>query len=382
MGWNQDIKAGEEISFGFTASYEDEKDIPHNFYISQECRKVEVPYSIDYNIVSEWDTGLNGEITISNNSDEVIEDWKLLLDCTSDFNAFWTADIEHKEDNTYYIGNRGYNSNIQPNQTIVLGFYAKKDTPDFKFKMENLNLYCMDVYQEDTTDTDKDGLSNGEEISLSCNPMVGDSDGDRLNDSDEVKISNTNPNEEDTDNDSVSDFIEIELGFNPLLNDTNNDGILDSDEKIQQDYHIDMNDGMASSLYLSMASNFYLEDELDVEYYTEADELTSLNLDGTLYKLDGDVTKENAPAKITFMLNENMYSDNMKVYCNNEGKFVPVDFVYTDDKNSVTVNMEKLSEKYCLGYEKVAKFSRKTAFKAARKVKYSKQDLVNDIKKF
>ncbi|MEE3393539.1 MAG: hypothetical protein VZR23_07680 [Lachnospiraceae bacterium] len=212
--------------------------------------------------------------------------------------------------------------------------------------------------------------------------MVGDSDGDRLNDSDEVKISNTNPNEEDTDNDSVSDFIEIELGFNPLLNDTNNDGILDSDEKIQQDYHIDMNDGMASSLYLSMASNFYLEDELDVEYYTEADELTSLNLDGTLYKLDGDVTKENAPAKITFMLNENMYSDNMKVYCNNEGKFVPVDFVYTDDKNSVTVNMEKLSEKYCLGYEKVAKFSRKTAFKAAQKVKYSKQDLVNDIKKF
>lgn len=438
MGWNQDIKAGKEISFGFTASYDDKKDIPHGFYMSQECRKVEVSYSINYNIVSEWDTGLNGEITIRNNSEKVIEDWKLLLDCTTDINAFWTADIAHKENNTYYIGNRGYNSNIQPNETMVLGFNAKKDKPNDVFKMDNLQLYCMDVYQEDTTDTDKDGLydiveksigtdinnadsdgdglddyqeveilgldplskdsdgngivdfdedndgdglSNGEEILLGCNPMLGDSDEDRLNDFEEVKLYNTNPNEEDTDGDSVSDFIEVELGLNPLLKDTDNDGVLDSDEKIQQNYHIDMNSGIAHSLDLSMASNLYLEDELDVECYTEADELTSLNLDGTMYKLDGDVTEENTPAKITFVLNNDTYNSDMKVYCYKDGKFVPIEFIYNVDNNCITADVEKLSEQYCLGYEKpISTFSRRANLKAAKKVKYSKQDLVNNIK--
>lgn len=213
MGWNQDIKAGKEISFGFTASYDDKKDIPHGFYMSQECRKVEVSYSINYNIVSEWDTGLNGEITIRNNSEKVIEDWKLLLDCTTDINAFWTADIAHKENNTYYIGNRGYNSNIQPNETMVLGFNAKKDKPNDVFKMDNLQLYCMDVYQEDTTDTDKDGLYDIVEKSIGTDINNADSDGDGLDDYQEVEILGLDPLSKDSDGNGIVDFDEDNDGW-------------------------------------------------------------------------------------------------------------------------------------------------------------------------
>lgn len=438
MGWNQDIKEGEEIRFGFTASYDDKKDIPHDFYMSQECRKVKVPYSIDYNIIAEWDTGLNGEITIHNSSDEVIEDWKLLFDCTVHINTFWTADINHKENDTYYVGNRGYNSNIQPNETIVLGFNAKKNKPNLKLKINNMILYCMDVYQEDTTDTDQDGLydiveksigtdinnkdsdgdglddyqevqilglnplskdsdgngitdydedndgdglSNGEEILVGCNPMMGDSDGDRLNDYEEVKIYRTNPNEEDTDGDLVSDYVEIELGLSPLLKDTNADGILDCDEKVQQNYHLDMSDGIALSLDLSVASSKYLEDDLDIECHTYTDQMISQNLVGTIYKLDGDVTEEDTPAKITFVLNENTYNDNMKVYSYNGEEFVPIEFIYSADNNCVTIDVEKLHTQYCLGYEKIkSALYQKAVLKAAKKVKYSKSNLVNDIK--
>ena len=74
-GWNQDIEAGGEISFGFTASYLVELDEPHDFYMSQVCKQVKENYKVSYRIISEWDSGMVGEICITNFSDKKIEDW-------------------------------------------------------------------------------------------------------------------------------------------------------------------------------------------------------------------------------------------------------------------------------------------------------------------
>lgn len=50
-GWNQDIKANEEISFGFTVSYTTELDEPHDFYMSQVCKHVKENYKVPYRII-------------------------------------------------------------------------------------------------------------------------------------------------------------------------------------------------------------------------------------------------------------------------------------------------------------------------------------------
>ncbi|MCM1399316.1 MAG: DUF3289 family protein [Clostridium sp.] len=66
-------------------------------------------------------------------------------------------------------------------------------------------------------DLDADSLTNIEEYQLGTHPLLADSDGDKLNDYEEIYVSFTNPNEKDTDEDGANDKWEIDNGFNPSV---------------------------------------------------------------------------------------------------------------------------------------------------------------------
>ena len=83
-------------------------------------------------------------------------------------------------------------------------------------------------------DMDGDGLTNAEEIKNNTNPLVADSDKDGLNDKEELKKYHTNPIEKDTDKDGLTDGSEIKFGFDPNKEDTDENGILDGDETFAQ----------------------------------------------------------------------------------------------------------------------------------------------------
>ena len=65
-------------------------------------------------------------------------------------------------------------------------------------------------------DSDNDGLTDDEEQQLGTDPNNPDTDGDGLNDGDEVNVYNTNPTLVDTDGDGYSDGIEVNAGTDPL----------------------------------------------------------------------------------------------------------------------------------------------------------------------
>ena len=69
-------------------------------------------------------------------------------------------------------------------------------------------------------DLDLDGLSNAEEFALSTEPNSADSDGDKIEDGEEVVAGSdgyiTDPLLADTDGDGLSDGLEISFGFDPL----------------------------------------------------------------------------------------------------------------------------------------------------------------------
>jgi serine/threonine protein kinase len=70
----------------------------------------------------------------------------------------------------------------------------------------------------DNPDSDGDGLLDGPEVlEHGCNPLQRDTDGDFLNDWDEVNIYNTDCNDPDTDNDGLSDGLEVTQGTDPLV---------------------------------------------------------------------------------------------------------------------------------------------------------------------
>ena len=66
-----------------------------------------------------------------------------------------------------------------------------------------------------TGDPDNDGLTNVNEYQRHTNPWKSDSDGDQLDDGDEVDIYNTDPNDADTDDDGLSDGWEVLNGLDP-----------------------------------------------------------------------------------------------------------------------------------------------------------------------
>ncbi|MHA1156620.1 MAG: hypothetical protein ACTSQK_10975, partial [Candidatus Heimdallarchaeota archaeon] len=84
------------------------------------------------------------------------------------------------------------------------------------------------------TDTENDGMPDGYEIAQSFNPLVDDSgddaDSDTLFNVEEYN-NNTDPHDPDTDNDGLSDGAEVKIfDTNPLLTDTDSDGIDDLEE--------------------------------------------------------------------------------------------------------------------------------------------------------
>lgn len=92
-------------------------------------------------------------------------------------------------------------------------------------------------------DSDGDGLNDGEEVAVyQTSPLLKDTDKDGLTDGEEVNLTVTNPLDPDTDKDSIGDaeddqdgdsltnLNEIQLGTNPKVSDTDFDGFSDSDE--------------------------------------------------------------------------------------------------------------------------------------------------------
>jgi hypothetical protein len=81
------------------------------------------------------------------------------------------------------------------------------------------------------SDTDDDGLSDGDEVNVhGTDPLDPDTDDDGLSDGDEVNVHGTDPLDADTDDDGLVDGLEVDLGLDPLDPDSDDDGIPDGED--------------------------------------------------------------------------------------------------------------------------------------------------------
>ncbi len=109
---------------------------------------------------------------------------------------------------------------------------------DYEFKYHISSNIKFDTNGDSISDADEDydqdGLSNLKEFQIGTDPTEKDTDGDGLDDYEEVMIYGTDPLNSDTDMDLVGDGREIELGLDPLKKDSNGNGIIDGEEKFIQ----------------------------------------------------------------------------------------------------------------------------------------------------
>ena len=94
---------------------------------------------------------------------------------------------------------------------------------------------------QQVTDSDGDGLTDGEEAAIGTNPQKADSDADGIPDNEEVGSTPSQPIDTDADgkinaldtdddNDGLETSLEAAIGINPLQKDTDGDGIDDATE--------------------------------------------------------------------------------------------------------------------------------------------------------
>lgn len=136
--YNQDIEAGNSVSFGFTASYQDRLQIPKEYQLLTAMEQADDGEAqVTYEVVNDWGGGFIGKIHIKNNTETVLEDWVLSFDFDNNVDSFWTAAIVSKENSHYVIKNAGYNANISGGMEIEVGFNcsngdARKEPQNFK----------------------------------------------------------------------------------------------------------------------------------------------------------------------------------------------------------------------------------------------------------
>jgi hypothetical protein len=94
---------------------------------------------------------------------------------------------------------------------------AIKEEREIQEQEKNINIQPQTKIVEQLTnvDSDKDGLSDKEEIQFKTNPLKVDTDNDGLSDRDEVKTWKTDPLNPDTDEDKIYDGAEIRKKLNP-----------------------------------------------------------------------------------------------------------------------------------------------------------------------
>ena len=165
-GWNQDIAVGGSVSFGMTV-YEPFTEFPEYYtIIGNQVETKSEDYTIDYKITEDWGEGYKAEVTITNNKDTAIEDWRLSFEYGDNLiTQIWNAEIVDNTDGKYELSCESYNQNIAVGESVNFGFMVE---PGCSGKlMENVVLreYVFGNRNQGQEDEDSDDEDEEDTIS-------------------------------------------------------------------------------------------------------------------------------------------------------------------------------------------------------------------------
>lgn len=152
-GWNQDIAVGGSVSFGLTV-YEPFTAFPEYYtIIGNQVETKSEDYTIDYKVTEDWGDGYKAEVTITNNKDTAIEDWRLSFTYGDNLiTQIWNAVILGNAEGKYEISCETYNQNIAPGASITFGFMVEPGCSGGcieKVKVWEVETICGDDNKEE-----------------------------------------------------------------------------------------------------------------------------------------------------------------------------------------------------------------------------------------
>ena len=123
--WNFEIAPNQSVNFGYDL-YEDSFSVPTEFELCSECTNISNGYEVVVNYTGNWDTGVSGEITINNTSDEPLEAWTLSFDTNFTIDDVWDGRLLYANDNHYTIACEMWTNPIPVGGSKTIGFVGRK----------------------------------------------------------------------------------------------------------------------------------------------------------------------------------------------------------------------------------------------------------------
>ena len=102
-----------------------------NGIIQSDDVQEKASYEVSFRKVDSWDGHINGEITIKNIGDSVIEDWQLAMDFDGKIENIWNASVV-SDDGRIVLSNAGWNKDITVGDEASFGFIAMVDSDEME----------------------------------------------------------------------------------------------------------------------------------------------------------------------------------------------------------------------------------------------------------
>jgi len=119
VDWNRQLSGGGETHFGYCAL----RKAPEQggkLVAPSQPQKVETVVRIQ----SEWQTGYCAEVSVRNNGNAPVDDWRVNLKVRGRVNNLWRGDFLQSGD-TITVQGKDYNRRIEPGQSENFGFCSE-----------------------------------------------------------------------------------------------------------------------------------------------------------------------------------------------------------------------------------------------------------------
>lgn len=322
-GWNKDIKPGESVTIGFTASSNDGSDIEimPSFYLlnNEQTSLPEGAVTVEYQEYSDWTTGSSGVLILTNNTENAIDSWTLSFFTNRPITDAYGFALSSNEDGTYTITGDGY-TEIPAGGTVQIGIQCGEHDSSVPFEVTDVSINSSTLAIGLNEDSNGNGVPDVEEIDSTgfieintptptAEPTTTetptdtptdtpeptptefvlipdqDLDGDGLYTSEE-EMYGTDPNNPDSDGDGVFDGNEVQMMYFPTAADSDYNGVLDGDEDYDGDGIINRDEETYGTCPYAADSDYDGINDYD-EIFTYSTDPYEEDSDGD-YILDGD----------------------------------------------------------------------------------------------
>lgn len=110
---------------------ENEKTEPGNDGVTAEDIYEGKNFNVTFTLTERWKGGYNATVKIENTGDDIIENWSLGMDYSSEVSNIWNAAVSAHTENYYVIKNAGWNQNIEAGKSVEFGISGQEDFKGF-----------------------------------------------------------------------------------------------------------------------------------------------------------------------------------------------------------------------------------------------------------